>query len=220
MKKLYLILLLCLTFSINAYSSDFVFGFVGNLGASSAYTDKISASDFRTFDGAFSIQPGIIFGYDNFISSALLFDIGYNNDNHQFVENINGERVVDNYSFNSLSFGLFPRLNIGILSFGIGGGIKVPLSVKYSNGSSYQKHLDFGDLRDTFNELYYPYIKASIDFLIKTKKNSMFTIGAYATYDFPITVKENNILTFVSIDRNAINSFEAGVQIGLYFVND
>ena len=45
----------------NLYVADFIAGFVGRLGASSATTErsKVFTSDFRDFDNSFSFQPGI-----------------------------------------------------------------------------------------------------------------------------------------------------------------
>lgn len=138
MKKKFfsLFLGLFLMFSVHSlYAADFVAGFVGRFGASSATTDrsKIFSSDFRDFDSSFSFQPGIFWGYDDTLSSALLFDIGYNKDRYEIKYNIDGKRVIENYKFSTLSFGLFPRLNIGFLSIGVGGGVKLPLSMVYSS---------------------------------------------------------------------------------------
>ena len=74
MKKL-IVCLMSIIFLLplnNIYAADFVVGFVGRFGASSATTDrsKIFTTDFRDFETSFSFQPGVFWGYDDFLSSA------------------------------------------------------------------------------------------------------------------------------------------------------
>ena len=207
----------------NLYAADFIAGFVGRLGASSATTErsKVFTSDFRDFDNSFSFQPGIFWGYDDTLSSAFLFDIGYNKDRYQIKYNIEGKRVVENYNFSSFSFGLFPRLNIGFFSIGVGGGIKLPISMTYSSKGredSNKYRLDFGDIKDSFETCYIPYVKVSMDFLIKTKGKFMMSFGVYANYDFPIDIDKNGILKDFTINQDSLASFDIGFQFGMYFI--
>lgn len=209
----------------NIYAADFVAGFVGRFGASSATTDrsKIFTADFRDFETSFSFQPGVFWGYDDFLSSALLLDIGYNKDKYELKYTVNGGRLLENYDFNNISFGLFPRLNISFVSIGVGGGVKIPLSLKYSkegDAYSYNKYsLDFGDIKDSFETFYIPYVKVSLDFLIKTKGKFMMSLGVYANYDFPININRSGLLKDISIDKESIAAFDIGFQIGAYLVN-
>lgn len=214
-------------FIISFYKLDaanFVVGFMGQFGASAATTEKgkIFNSDFRVFESSFSIQPGIFFSYYDTISSAIFLDIGYSKDRYEFRYGESENRIVENFSLNNISVGLLPRINFGFLSLGIGGGIKIPLSMIYSIGGQYlypEKYkLDFGDMRDTLENFYYPYIKASVDFLIKGKNKFMMTLGVYANYDFPFNLKNNGILKDAYSKEN-IASFDIGFQIGFYIIS-
>ena len=222
-KLIILLVLFTISFAkLNA--ANFVIGFIGQFGASAATTErgKIFNDDFREFENAFSVQPGIFFSYYDTISSAIFLDIGYSKDRYEFRYGESENRIVENFSLNNISVGLLPRINFGFLSLGIGGGIKIPLSMIYSIGGQYlypEKYkLDFGDMRDTLENFYYPYIKASVDFLIKGQNRFMMTLGVYANYDFPFNLKNDGILD-MAISRRNIASFDIGFQIGLYFVS-
>ena len=215
-------------FIISFYKLDaanFVFGFMGQFGASAATTDKgkIFNSDFREFESSFSVQPGVFFSYYDTISSAIFLDIGYGKDRYEFRYGESENRIVENFSLNNISIGLLPRINFGFLSFGIGGGIKIPLSMIYStegeNIYSERYKLDFGDVRDSLTEIYYPYLKASVDFLIKGKNKFMLTLGVYANYDFPFNLKNNGMLKNIAYSKENIASFDIGFQIGFYLIS-
>ena len=222
MKRIFILFLLL---SFNAlYSADFVAGFIGTVGASSATTDrnKVFTSNFRTFDNSFSFQPGVFWGYDDLLSAVLLLDIGYSKDRYEIKYNLNGKRVLENYNFGSFYIGLFPRFNVGFFSIGFGGGIKLPLSLKYTkdgDGFSHNRYsLDFGDIQDAFKTSYIPYIKVSVDFLAKFSSKFMMSFGVYANYDFPIDIDRNGIFKDFTINQDSLASFDIGVQIGMYFL--
>ena len=212
--------------SFNAlYSTDFVAGFVGRIGGSSATTDrsKVFTSNFRDFDNSFSFQPGVFWGYDDLLSAALLFDIGYSMDRYEIKYTINGKRVLENYNFGSFSIGVFPRFNVGFFSIGFGGGIKLPLSLKYTKeGDEFSRNrysLDFGDIQDAFTTSYIPYIKVSADFLVRFSIKFMMSFGVYANYDFPIDIDKNGIFKDFTINQDSLASFDIGFQIGIYFLS-
>ena len=223
-KKLVILLVLFTISFAKLNAANFVIGFIGQFGASAATTErgKIFNSDFREFENSFSIQPGVFFSYYDTISSAIFLDIGYSKDRYEFRYGESENRIVENFSLNNISVGLLPRINFGFLSLGIGGGIKIPLSMIYStegeNIYSERYKLDFGDMRDTLENFYYPYIKASVDFLIKGQNRFMMTLGVYANYDFPFNLKNDGILD-MAISKGNIASFDIGFQIGLYFVS-
>lgn len=218
-KLVILLVLFTISFAkLNA--ANFVIGFIGQFGASASTTErgKIFNSDFREFENSFSIQPGIFFSYYDTISSAIFLDIGYSKDRYEFRYGESENRIVENFSLNNISVGLLPRINFGFLSLGIGGGIKIPLSMTYSIDNEKYK-LDLGDIRDTLNNFYYPYIKASVDFLIKGKNKFMMTLGVYANYDFPFNLKNNGMLKDIAYSKENIASFDIGFQIGFYLIS-
>ena len=222
--KLIIVLFLFTISFAKVNGANFVIGFMGQLGASAATTEKgkIFNDNFREFENAFSIQPGVFFSYYDKISSAVFLDIGYSKDRYEFRYGEGENRIVENFSLNNISIGLLPRINFGFLSLGIGGGIKIPLSMIYSTEGQYsyleRYELDFGDVRDSLTEIFYPYIKASVDFLIKGKNRFMLTLGVYANYDFAFNLKNDSIL-YMAKSRENIASFDLGFQIGLYFVS-
>ena len=223
-KLVILLVLFTISFAkLNA--ANFVIGFIGQFGASAATTEKgkIFNDNFREFENAFSIQPGVFFSYYDTISSAIFLDIGYSKDRYKFRYGESENRIVENFRLNNISVGLLPRINFGFLSLGIGGGIKIPLSMIYSIGGQYsypEKYkLDFGDMRDTLENFYYPYIKASVDFLIKGKNKFMMTLGVYANYDFPFNLKNNGMLKDIAYSKENIASFDIGFQIGFYIIS-
>lgn len=217
-KKLVILLVLFTISFAKLNAANFVIGFIGQFGASAATTErgKIFNSDFREFENSFSIQPGVFFSYYDTISSAIFLDIGYSKDRYEFRYGESENRIVENFRLNNISIGLLPRINFGFLSIGIGGGVKFPISMTYSIDNEKYK-LDLGDIRDTLNNFYYPYIKASVDFLIKGKNKFMMTLGVYANYDFPFNLKNNGILKDAYSKEN-IASFDIGFQIGLYLI--
>lgn len=221
-------IIFAILFIISFYKLDaanFVVGFMGQFGASAATTEKgkIFNSDFREFESSFSVQPGVFFSYYDTISSAIFLDIGYGKDRYEFRYGENENRIVENFSLNNISVGLLPRINFGFLSIGIGGGIKIPISMRYSTEGQYRYSdkykLDFGDIRDSLTEIYYPYLKASVDFLIKGKNKFMLTLGVYANYDFPFNLKNNGMLKDIAYSKENIASFDIGFQIGFYIIN-
>lgn len=222
--KLIIVLFLFAISFAKVNGANFVIGFMGQLGASAATTEKgkIFNDNFREFENAFSIQPGVFFSYYDKISSAVFLDIGYSKDRYEFRYGEGENRIVENFSLNNISIGLLPRINFGFLSLGIGGGIKIPLSMIYSTEGQYsyleRYKLDFGDVRDSLTGIFYPYLKASVDFLIKGKNRFMLTLGVYANYDFAFNLKSNSIL-YMAKSRENIASFDLGFQIGLYFVS-
>lgn len=221
-------IIFAILFIISFYKLDaanFVVGFMGQFGASAATTEKgkIFNSDFREFESSFSVQPGVFFSYYDTISSAIFLDIGYGKDRYEFRYGENENRIVENFSLNNISVGLLPRINFGFLSIGIGGGIKIPISMRYSTEGQYRYSdkykLDFGDIRDSLTEIYYPYLKASVDFLIKGKNKFMMTLGVYANYDFPFNLKNNGMLKDIAYSKENIASFDIGFQIGFYLIS-
>ena len=223
--KLFIFLVLFAISFAKVNAANFVIGFMGQFGASAATTEKgkIFNDDFREFENSFSIQPGVFFSYYDTISSAVFLDIGYSRDRYEFRYGEGDSRTVENFSLNNISIGLLPRINFGFFSLGIGGGIKIPLSMIYSTEGQYsysEKYkLDFGDVRDTLTQIYYPYLKASVDFLIKGQSRFMLTLGVYANYDFAFNLKSDSVLQYIVKSKENIASFDLGFQIGLYLVS-
>ena len=127
-----------------------------------------------------------------------------------FMNYINNRKEVN--VFDSLNMGFFAEGLFGFFTLGFGGGIKVPLggSLRYDN---IIELLNYGRLKNRFDDLYIPYIK----FIIGLRYDSAYAGGGsslsfYFNYDFPkIKVKG------VEPDIQRLCSIDLGVQIGFHF---
>ena len=165
-----------------------------------------------TFEGGLLLKAGYSFilkqNKPYFIS--LLFDFGYYRDTFGFMNYINNRKEVN--VFDSLNMGFFAEGLFGLFTLGFGGGIKVPLggSLRYDN---IIELLNYGRLKNRFDDLYIPYIK----FIIGLRYDSAYAGGGsslsfYFNYDFPkVRVRG------VEPDKQRLSSIDLGVQIGFHF---
>lgn len=165
-----------------------------------------------TFEGGLLLKAGYSFilkqNEPYFIS--LLFDFGYYRDTFGFMNYINNRKEVN--VFDSLNMGFFAEGLFGFFTLGFGGGIKVPLggSLRYDN---IIELLNYGRLKNRFDDLYIPYIK----FIIGLRYDSAYAGGGsslsfYFNYDFPkVRVRG------VEPDKQRLSSIDLGVQIGFHF---
>ncbi|TXJ17313.1 hypothetical protein EPJ64_00480 [Brachyspira aalborgi] len=165
-----------------------------------------------TFEGGLLLKAGYSFilkqNEPYFIS--LLFDFGYYRDAFGFMNYINNRKEVN--VFDSLNMGFFAEGLFGFFTLGFGGGIKVPLggSLRYDN---IIELLNYGRLKNRFDDLYIPYIK----FIIGLRYDSAYAGGGsslsfYFNYDFPkVRVRG------VDPDKQRLSSIDLGVQIGFHF---
>ena len=162
-----------------------------------------------TFEGGLLLKAGYSFIFKPYFIS-LLFDFGYYRDTFGFMNYINNRKEVN--VFDSLNMGFFAEGLFGFFTLGFGGGIKVPLggSLRYDN---IIELLNYGRLKNRFDDLYIPYIK----FIIGLRYDSAYAGGGsslsfYFNYDFPkIKVKG------VEPDIQRLCSIDLGVQIGFHF---
>ena len=164
-----------------------------------------------TFEGGLLLKVGYSFIFKPYFIS-LLFDFGYYRDTFGFMNYINNRKEVN--VFDSLNMGFFAEGLFGFFTLGFGGGIKVPLggSLRYDN---IIELLNYGRLKNRFDDLYIPYIK----FIIGLRYDSVYeggrsgsSLSFYFNYDFPkIKVKG------VEPDIQRLCSIDLGVQIGFHF---
>lgn len=170
------------------------------------------------------VQPGYIWGFNNIAGFAFLLDLGYYRDKFSFSYNVPNTGITskETYVFDSFNVGLYPKFNIAFLSIGVGGGVKLPMAItRYiesplGSPQSVDK-FKYNDIKNIFNNAYIPYLKVSLDFLIKVNSNFAFVLGLYANYDFPMQYKLNTIEK-ITIDKKSISAFDIGVQVGMYIV--
>ena len=104
-----------------------------------------------------------------------------------------------------------PKIDVLFLSVGVGAGVKFPLggaSYSKENSGGEQSHTyNLKQLQDQFDNLYIPYLKVSLDFLLLYN----FTLGIYVSYDF-MAMQYKNVepkVTFGALD--------IGGQVGIRF---
>ncbi|WP_286033143.1 hypothetical protein [Brachyspira pilosicoli] len=158
------------------------------------------------FEGGVYLRPNYYFDLA-ILSLGFSLDLGYQRDVFAYKSDINTEYL----SFDSLSIGLMPKIDVLFMSIGVGAGVKFPLG-----GASYSKENSGGEqshtytlkqLQEQYDNLCIPYIKASLDFLLLYN----FTLGVYVSYDFPTmkTKTVNHQVTFGGLD--------VGGQVGIRF---
>ena len=156
------------------------------------------------FEGGVYLRPNYYFDLA-VLSLGISLDLGYQRDVFAYKSDISKGYM----NFDSLSIGLMPKIDILFLSLGVGAGIKFPLggaSYSKENSGGEQSHTyNLKQLQDQFDNLYIPYIRGSLDFILL---NSL-TLGIYVSYDFVAmkTKTINSQITFGALD--------IGGQIGI-----
>ena len=141
------------------------------------------------------------------LSLGLALDLGYQRDVFAYKSDIS----KGNATFDSLSVGLMPKIDVLFLSIGVGAGVKFPLGggsySKENSGREQRYSYSLKDLQNQYNNLYIPYLKATLDFLLLYN----FTLGIYMSYDFPV-MEYKDISPKVKL-----GGFDIGGQIGIRF---
>lgn len=218
-------------FASNVFSANFGVGIFApfSLGVSRYDNEEFKIETINKdlkdmdFEWGVLIQPGYFWGFDNIASFAFLLDLGYYKDNFTLNYDNNGINIKESYTFNSFNVGIYPKFSLSFISLGIGGGVKLPISGSRSflssqdASSSFSGKLSYNDIKDIFETAYIPYLKVSLDFLIKFSGNFALVLGIYANYDFPIIYKKNNLQNMY-IDKKSISALDVGLQVGMYIV--
>ena len=158
------------------------------------------------FEGGVYLRPNYYFDLA-VLSLGISLDLGYQRDVFSYKSDINTEYL----SFDSLSIGLMPKIDVLFLSVGLGAGIKFPLggaSYSKENNGGEQSHIyNLKQLQEQFDNLYIPYIKMSLDFLLLYN----FTLGVYVSYDF-VAMQYKNITP-----KTTFGALDVGGQVGVRF---
>ena len=215
--RIFLTIIFILVISFNLKAVDLSLEFTSQFGLSGANTNasKIFPSEFRDFDSGFSFSVGINQPIASSMSFSALLDLGYYHDSYDFRHIIEGNRVTENFQFESFLIGGHARFNFAFLSIGAGGGVKIPGMAIYRLNGNYNRvryRFSFGDLNDIFESAVIPYIRFSIDFSLF----NYLLIGVYANYDFPLYFQHNSYMDNVFVNKDSISSFDIGIQFGYY----
>ena len=215
--RIFLTIIFILVISFNLKAVDLSLEFTSQFGLSGANTNasKIFPSEFRDFDSGFSFSVGINQPIASSMSFSALLDLGYYHDSYDFRHIIEGNRVTENFQFESFLIGGHARFNFAFLSIGAGGGVKIPGMAIYRLNGNYNRvryRFSFGDLNDIFESAVIPYLRFSIDFSLF----NYLLIGVYANYDFPLYFQHNSYMDNIFLNKDSISSFDIGIQFGYY----
>lgn len=213
--------------------------FILNKDSSSAqqsnYNSKLkqnSKKSYIGFDSGILVHLGYNFEFKRNMSLSLIFETGYSHDTFaSYSKNKGGASIKDFncYIFESIVFGIYPKFNWNKFSFGIAGGIKVPLyarvkdSVVDSQNSKITQNIEIikaNQMKNIFKVPIIPYLKFSVDYLIYSDKRLNLYLGGYIGYDFGMYLKNPkfNDNDLRKIIKQNISSFDLGFQIGVKII--
>ena len=213
--------------------------FILNKDSSSAqqsnYNSKLkqnSKKSYIGFDSGILVHLGYNFEFKRNMSLILIFETGYSHDTFASYSKNKGSASIKDfncYIFESIVFGIYPKFNWNKFSFGIAGGIKVPLyarvkdSVIDSQNSKITQNIEIikaNQMKNIFKVPIIPYLKFSVDYLIYSDKRLNLYLGGYIGYDFGMYLKNPkfNDNDLRKILKQNISSFDLGFQIGVKII--
>ena len=213
--------------------------FILNKDSSSAqqsnYNSKLkqnSKKSYIGFDSGILVHLGYNFEFKRNMSLSLIFETGYSHDTFASYSKNKGSASIKDfncYIFESIVFGIYPKFNWNKFSFGIAGGIKVPLyarvkdSVVDSQNSKITQNIEIikaNQMKNIFKVPIIPYLKFSVDYLIYSDKKLNLSLGGYIGYDFGMYLKNPkfNDNDLRKIIKQNISSFDLGFQIGVKII--
>lgn len=180
------------------------------------------------FDAGFLFHIGYRFDINKDFSISVLGELGYNHDEFSFYR-ISGDKKNENgylYTFESMSFGIYPKFNWKKFSFGVNLGIKVPLfaramssSINYDTKNMNRNIEDFNafQIKNIFEVPIIPYLRFSVDYEVYSDKKFGLVLGGYIGGDFGMSLKRSSISdpNFSKITKQTISSFDIGFQVGV-----
>ena len=185
--------------------------------------DAAEAKGEKGFDYGVSAQFGYMAQVTRSLGISFLAEVGYSHDN--FALSINArkigieldERVKFSFDFESLQVGLLPKINIGVFSIGIGGGVKIPLiggKETVTIGSEKESvKLSRSDIKNILEPDLIGYVKGTLDYSIFLTDRFALNIGLYLGYDII------NAKILIGDEKNKVGSFDIGGEIGLRFAS-
>ncbi len=183
-------------------------------------------------DAGVSAQIGYLFDIDKYddIGVSLLAEIGYQYNVYSYMSHLNkhydnGFSIDDklNYYLKAHNFqlGLLPKFVKGNFAFGVGFGVKFPLSLIISteniiidfNNREYHReqvneNYNIQDVGKLYESIVIPYVKLTFDYSIFFTEKIALNLGAYVNYDYGLKSKYADL---------RIDSVDIAVQIGLRF---
>lgn len=222
MKKIIILISLLILSTVNLYSQNGFPSFglsIPLVGSLPDYKIENNGGNVSkdNYESKSSFEIGLLLkmGYSFMINNnrfrliSLSFDFGYYRDTFRFKNFQNNRK--EKHVFDSMNIGVYAEGLFYFFTFGFGGGVKVPLggSFRYDN---IIELLNYGRLKNKFDDLYIPYIK----FTIGLRYDNIYfgsgnSLSFYFNYDFPkVRVRG------VEPDKQRLSSIDLGVQIGFH----
>ena len=162
-----------------------------------------------SFDFGVLVQPGYFYNFGGKLGFNISADIGYYRNTYKYIDYAEGNLV--SYTFDTLNTGALFKIDILVLSLGIGAGAKIPLAASIIDGS-YSARLNSEEIKNSFETAIIPYLKFTVDFKYNLSSFAAIAAGLYFNYDFAMNYKNPNYSQY------NIHSFDFGIQLGTYLV--
>ncbi len=169
--------------------SGFVSGFHVGLALPLEYDEEVytlaySLSSMLEFGGLFHLggRAGI----------TLVAEIGYNLSaiGTSYEYEINPRIESDMIYVSSFAFGLVPKINIGVVSIGFGGGLKIPFAAISTSCTYYSDSFNIYGKNISDDIDLAPYLKAVFDYSFFVDTKTAIVLGIDATYNFAVGNKK------------------------------
>ncbi|WP_297203069.1 hypothetical protein [uncultured Brachyspira sp.] len=214
MKKFVLISLFLMISSL-AYSHSLGLGMYIPLGGSipsfypeSSVDPSVSFSPKTAFEVGVIFQPRVNFNIgDGTHTISLGLDVGWYRDTFKFIT---ADSRNYTHEFDSVMTGLNLEWRPLLFQLGIGGGVKIPFSGKYTEGDSDRK---ISALSGRFNDVLIPYVR------LYTGINIVFvSLSLYVNFDIPYIGVKNNVgsLGYGYMYPGKLGSVDIGAQLGIH----
>ena len=194
------------------------------------YISLISLKNQDYYEAGVQSQIGYNFHTKNsiFKSISVMAEIGYQLSPMSISYYNSYNEVTNNILFHTLHIGLIQKFYIlDRLSFGIGGGIRIPFSadvkvkgdnLSYSPIPTNDGKYDYNYIKTLFDSRVIPYIKLTMDGYYFFNDFVSLIIGLYITYSMDMnfnTDKLNSNLTTAYYHSYSYSSIGAGINIGI-----
>ena len=242
-KKFLLTIAMTMIFSVSAFAAsgfEFLFQLAGGAGVviPNKEAKDLGIKGTLSADADVSAQIGYMFQVKEGFGISVLGELGYSFDVYSMgygdttVTSVGGiysakDGLDIGLFYHSFKIGLLPKFNIGFggrhgLAIGIGGGVKIPISGRFSTtstiageGATIEEvkftdgiNLKRQDIVDLFSPSVIGYMKVTFDYYLFFTDNIAMNFGLYLGGDFGPKQKETKI---------GGDAFDIGLQLGFRF---
>ncbi len=195
-----------------------------------SYISLVSLKNIDYYEVGVQSQIGYNFNTKNsvFKSISIMAEIGYQLSPMSISYNNSYSEVTNNILFHTLNIGLIQKFYVlDRLSFGIGGGIRIPFSadvnvkgddVRYPPIPVNDGKYNYNYIKSLFDSRVIPYIKLTMYGYYFFNDFVSLIVGLYITYSMDMnfnTDKLNSYLTTAYYHSYSYSSIGAGINIGI-----